>query len=171
MLMFSATMPPEILKIAGQFMRDYEVIRTENRQLSTDLTEQIYFEVRREDKFEALSRILDIEEDIYALVFCRTRNDVDELVEKLKLRGHRVEALHGDIAQAMRTKVINQFKTKKFKILIATDVAARGIDVNDLTHVINYSMPQGTETYVHRIGKTEIAGTNGTTTVTRTTRK
>ena len=162
MLMFSATMPPEILKIAGQFMRDYEVIRTENRQLSTDLTEQIYFEVRREDKFEALSRILDIEEDIYALVFCRTRNDVDELVEKLKLRGHRVEALHGDIAQAMRTKVINQFKTKKFKILIATDVAARGIDVNDLTHVINYSMPQGTETYVHRIGRTGRAGKTGT---------
>ncbi|MDR0931766.1 MAG: DEAD/DEAH box helicase [Victivallales bacterium] len=162
MLMFSATMPPEILKIAERFMCDYEVIRTESKQLSTDLTEQIYFEVRREDKFEALSRIIDVEEDIYALVFCRTRNDVDELVEKLKLRGHRVEALHGDIAQAMRTKVINQFKDKKFKILIATDVAARGIDVNDLTHVINYSMPQGTDTYVHRIGRTGRAGKTGT---------
>ena len=162
MLMFSATMPPEILKIAERFMRSYETVRAESAQLNTELTEQIYFEVRREDKFEALSRIIDVEQDLYALVFCRTRNDVDELVEKLKLRGHRVEALHGDIAQMQRTRVINQFKDKKFKILIATDVAARGIDVNDLTHVINYSMPQGTETYVHRIGRTGRAGKNGT---------
>ena len=162
MLMFSATMPPGIRKIAERFMGDYEMIRVEGTRLGTDLTEQIYFEVRREDKFEALSRILDLEEEIYALVFCRTRNDVDELVERLKLRGYRAEALHGDIAQAMRTKVINQFKAKKFRILVATDVAARGIDVSDLTHVINYSMPQETETYVHRIGRTGRAGRSGT---------
>ena len=161
-LMFSATMPPEILASAEGFMREYEVIRTDAERLSTDLTDQIYFEVRREDKFEALSRIIDMEEDLYALVFCRTRNDVDELVEKLKLRGYRVEALHGDIAQAQRIRVINQFKSRKFKILVATDVAARGIDVNDLTHVINYSMPQGTEAYVHRIGRTGRAGKCGT---------
>ncbi len=161
MLMFSATMPDAILSIAEKYMREYEVIRTESTQLSTELTEQIWFEVRREEKFEALSRIIDMEKNFYALVFCRTRNDVDELVEKLKLRGHRVEALHGDIAQVQRTKVISQFKAKKFRILIATDVAARGIDVNDLTHVINYSMPQGTETYVHRIGRTGRAGKTG----------
>ncbi|WP_294505662.1 DEAD/DEAH box helicase [uncultured Victivallis sp.] len=162
MLLFSATMPPAILKIAERFMGEYEVVHVEGSQLSTDLTEQIYFEVRREDKFEALSRILDLEEEIYALVFCRTRNDVDELVERLKLRGYRAEALHGEITQAMRTKVINQFKAKKFRILVATDVAARGIDVSDLTHVINYSMPQEAETYVHRIGRTGRAGRSGT---------
>ncbi len=162
MLMFSATMPPEIQKIAERFMRQYEVVRTVSGRLDSDLTEQIYFEVRREDKLEALSRIIDMEEDIYALVFCRTRNDVDELAEKLQSRGHFVETLHGDIAQAQRTRVINQFKAKKFKLLIATDVAARGIDVNDLTHVINYSIPQDTENYVHRIGRTGRAGKNGT---------
>ncbi len=162
MLMFSATMPPEVMAIAERFMHNTEVVRAEGTKLSTELAEQIYFEVRREDKFEALARIIDIEEDLYALVFCRTRNDVDELVEKLKLRGYRVEALHGEIAQGQRLKVINQFKAKKFRILVATDVAARGLDVNDLSHVINYSMPQETDTYVHRIGRTGRAGKSGT---------
>ncbi len=162
MLMFSATMPPEIQAIAERFMREYEVIRTIRDNDAPELTEQIYFEVRRENKLEALSRIIDMEEDIYAMVFCRTRNDVDELTEKLQLQGYPVEALHGDIAQAQRTRVINGFKSRKFRILIATDVAARGIDVNDLTHVINYSMPQGSETYVHRIGRTGRAGKTGT---------
>ncbi len=161
MLMFSATMPPEILSIAENFMREYEIVRTKSEQATVDLTEQIYFEVRRENKLEALSRIIDMEEELYAMVFCRTRCDVDELTEKLRLRGYGVEALHGDISQAQRLKVINSFKQKKFRILIATDVAARGIDVNDLTHVINYSMPQGTETYVHRIGRTGRAGRTG----------
>lgn len=161
MLMFSATMPPEILSIAERFMREYEIVRTKSQHSTTELTEQIYFEVRRENKLEALSRIIDMEDDLYAMVFCRTRCDVDELTEKLRLRGYGVEALHGDISQAQRLKVINAFKQKKFRILIATDVAARGIDVNDLTHVINYSMPQGTETYVHRIGRTGRAGKSG----------
>ncbi len=161
MLMFSATMPQEILSIAERFMREYEIVRTRSENTATDLTEQIYFEVRRENKLEALSRIIDMEENLYAMVFCRTRCDVDELTEKLRLRGYGVEALHGDISQAQRLKVINSFKQKKFRILIATDVAARGIDVNDLTHVINFSMPQGTETYVHRIGRTGRAGRSG----------
>ncbi len=162
MLMFSATMPPEIQSIAERFMREYEVVRTLRNHDTPELTDQIYFEVRRENKLEALSRIIDMEEDIYAMVFCRTRNDVDELTEKLQLQGYPVEALHGDIAQMQRTRVINGFKSRKFRILVATDVAARGIDVNDLTHVINYSMPQGTETYVHRIGRTGRAGKSGT---------
>ena len=161
MLMFSATMPPAILKIAERFMRGYEVVRTQSEQPGTGLTEQIWFEVRREDKFDALSRIIDVEEGIYALIFCRTRNDSDELVERLKQRGFRSEVLHGDIAQAQRIKVINQFKEKKFRLLVATDVAARGIDVNDLTHVINYSIPQESETYIHRIGRTGRAGKTG----------
>ncbi len=162
MLMFSATMPPEIMKIAEKFMRDYKVISVKHHQLTTDLTEQIYFEVRREDKLEALSRIIDMEPDIYALVFCRTRGDVDELTEKLNLRGYNVEGLHGDVPQAQRTKLVERFKAKRFTILIATDVAARGIDVNNLTHVINYSIPQASENYVHRIGRTGRAGRQGT---------
>lgn len=162
MLMFSATMPKEILAIAEQFMRpDYEIIRTETESVSTDLTEQIYYEVRRENKLEALSRIIDMQDDLYAMVFCKTRTDVDDLTENLTARGYTVDALHGDIAQAQRTRVINAFKARRFRLLIATDVAARGIDVNDLTHVINYSIPQGTEAYVHRIGRTGRAGKRG----------
>ena len=163
MLMFSATMPAPILKIAERFMRaDYEIVRTETEHLAVDLTDQVYFEVRRDDKLEALSRVIDMYDDLYAMVFCRTKNDVDELTENLMYRGYPVEALHGDIAQTQRTKVINRFKAKKFNILIATDVAARGIDVNNLSHVINYSIPQSTEAYVHRIGRTGRAGKQGT---------
>ena len=162
MLMFSATMPHQIISIAEKFMREYEVVTVKRQQLTTNLTEQIYFEVRREDKLEALTRIIDIEDDFYALVFCRTKNDVDEITEKLIYRGYAAEALHGDISQAQRIKVIDRFKRKKFNILIATDVAARGIDINNLTHVINFSIPQEPESYIHRIGRTGRAGKTGT---------
>lgn len=161
MLMFSATMPPEVLGIAEQFMGEYEVIRTQMTQLSTDLADQIWYQVRREDKFDALMRIIDTEEELYALVFCRTKGDVDEVVEKLKQHHYPVEALHGDVAQSIRTKVITRFKGKHFPLLIATDVAARGIDVNDLTHVINYSIPQNPDIYIHRVGRTGRAGKKG----------
>lgn len=160
-LMFSATMPPEVLHIAEQFMHEYEIIRTKMTQLSTELTDQIYYQVRREDKFDALMRIIDTEEDLYALVFCRTKGDVDEVVEKLKQHHYPVEALHGDVAQSVRTKVITRFKGKHFPLLVATDVAARGIDVNDLTHVINYSIPQNPDIYIHRVGRTGRAGKEG----------
>ena len=162
MLMFSATMPHQIIAIAEKFMREYEVVTVKKQQLTTALTDQIYFEVRREDKLEALTRIIDIEDDFYALVFCRTKNDVDEITEKLNYRGYAAEALHGDISQAQRIKVIDRFKRKKFNILIATDVAARGIDINNLTHVINFSIPQEAESYIHRIGRTGRAGKTGT---------
>lgn len=161
MLMFSATMPPEVLSIAEKFMADYEIIRTQMTQLSTELTDQLYYEVRREDKFDALMRIIDTEEELYAIIFCRTKGDVDEVTEKLKQHGYRVEALHGDIAQIQRTKVINRFKEKHFRMLVATDVAARGIDVNDLTCVINFSIPQNPDIYVHRVGRTGRAGKRG----------
>ncbi len=162
MLLFSATMPEEIRRIAEKFMHSCEHIRIEPRQMTSSLTEQIYFEVRREDKLEALCRILDMNSNIYALVFCRTRNDVDELCEKLAMRNHNASALHGDIPQAQRLRIIEGFKKRKFNVLAATDVAARGIDVNDLTHVINYSIPQQAETYIHRIGRTGRAGKQGT---------
>lgn len=162
MLFFSATMPAEILKIAKSHMREHEVLAVKKKELTTNLTEQIYFEVKEKDKFEALCRIIDIELDFYGIVFCRTKNDVNELVGKLQDRGYDVEGLHGDISQNHREVTLRRFKNKNLNILIATDVAARGIDVNDLTHVINYAIPQEAESYVHRIGRTGRAGKQGT---------
>lgn len=162
MLFFSATMPAEILKIAKRYMGEHEILAVKKKELTTSLTEQIYFEVKERDKFEALCRIVDIELDFYGIVFCRTKNDVNELVGKLQDRGYDVEGLHGDISQNHREVTLKRFKNKNLNILIATDVAARGIDVNDLTHVINYAIPQEAESYVHRIGRTGRAGKEGT---------
>lgn len=163
MLFFSATMPKEILKIAETHMRkDYEIIKVEAKELTTNLTDQIYFEVKQKDKFEALCRIIDLEPEFYGIVFCRTKNDVNELTGKLNDRGYDAGELHGDITQKHREVTLNRFKAKKLSILVATDVAARGIDVNDLTHVVNYAIPQEAESYVHRIGRTGRAGKEGT---------
>lgn len=163
MLFFSATMPKEILKIAENHMRkDYEIIKVEAKELTTNLTDQIYFEVKQKDKFEALCRIIDLEPDFYGIVFCRTKNDVNELAGKLNDRGYDAGELHGDITQKHREVTLNRFKARKISILVATDVAARGIDVNDLTHVVNYAIPQEAEAYVHRIGRTGRAGKEGT---------
>ena len=163
MLFFSATMPKEILKIAENHMRkDYEIIKVESKELTTNLTDQIYFEVKQEDKFEALCRIIDLEPEFFGIVFCRTKNDVNELAGKLNDRGYDAGELHGDITQNHREVTLNRFKAKKLSILVATDVAARGIDVNDLTHVVNYAIPQEAESYVHRIGRTGRAGKEGT---------
>ena len=161
-LLFSATMPREIVAVARKYMKGYELIKTETEQLTVDLTDQIYFEVPGRDKFEALSRIIDIEKDFYGLVFCRTKIDVDKVANHLKDRGYDTDALHGDVSQPRREKILNSFRDKKINILIATDVAARGIDIENLTHVINYSIPQDPESYVHRIGRTGRAGKSGT---------
>lgn len=161
MLLFSATMPDEILRIAETFMREYEVVNVKTEATNSDLTEQIYYEVKRQDKLEALLRLLDYEIGMYGIIFCRTRDDADELYEKLRSRNIKAEALHGDISQSQRIKTINGFKNRKFNLLIATDVAARGIDINTLTHVINYSIPENSEIYVHRIGRTGRAGKSG----------
>ncbi|MDD3119250.1 MAG: DEAD/DEAH box helicase [Victivallales bacterium] len=162
MLMFSATMPEPIMNIARKFMREYEVVQVKQRRMTADLTDQLYFEVHREDKFRALERIIDMEDDMYALVFCRTKTDVDELTSRLQHHGYRAEALHGDISQNQRIKTIDKFRQRIFNLLIATDVAARGIDINDLSHVINFSLPQDTESYIHRVGRTARAGREGT---------
>ncbi len=161
MLMFSATMPHSVLSIAARFMRDYEIVRSEGGELTHDRTEQVWYDVRREDKLEALSRIIALEESLYGIVFCHTRDDVDELSGQLAKRGYAVAPLHGDIVQTQRTRTIENFRKGLFKLLIATDVAARGIDVSNLTHVINYSMPNNEEMYVHRIGRTGRAGKSG----------
>ena len=160
-LLFSATMPPGIIQIAKKHMGEYDVLKVNKGQLTISRTNQIYFEVSASDKFEALCRIIDIEEEFYGLVFCRTKRDVDTVANHMIERGYDADALHGDISQAMREKILNKFKKGIINILIATDVAARGIDVQDLTHVINYALPQDPESYVHRIGRTGRAGKAG----------
>jgi len=160
-LLFSATMPKRITSLARKYMDGYELLKVKE-QLTTNLTEQIYFEVKASDKFEALCRIIDIKDDFYGLVFCRTKMDVDSVSSHLIDRGYDAEAIHGDISQAQRERTLNKFRKQRVNILIATDVAARGIDVNNLTHVINYSLPQDPESYVHRIGRTGRAGKEGT---------
>jgi ATP-dependent RNA helicase DeaD len=161
-LLFSAVIPKRIKDLAHKYMDGYELLTVKKEPLTTDLTEQIYFEVKASDKFEALCRILDIEDGFYGLVFCRTRSDVGSLATHLINRGYDAEAIHGDIPQAQRERTLEKFRKQKVNILVATDVAARGIDVNNLTHVINYSLPQDPELYVHRIGRTGRAGNVGT---------
>jgi len=161
-LLFSATMPGRIKDLAHKYMAGYEFLTIKKEQLTTNLTEQIYFEVKASDKFEVLCRIIDIEDAFYGLVFCRTKSDVDSVVTHLTDRGYDAESIHGDVSQAQRERTLDKFKKQRINILVATDVAARGIDVYNLTHVINYSLPQDPESYVHRIGRTGRAGNEGT---------
>ncbi len=161
-MLFSATMPGRISALSKKYMHDTEILRVESKQATAELTDQIYFEVRESDKFDALTRIIDIEPEFYGSVFSRTKVGVDEIVNRLLERGYAAEGLHGDVSQAQREKILRKFKRKAVNILVATDVAARGIDVNNLTHVINYSLPQDSESYVHRIGRTGRAGNQGT---------
>ncbi len=161
-LLFSATMPKEIVGVAAKYMQKYEHVRVQNQDLTVPQTDQIYFQVSEENKFEALCRIIDIEIGFYGIVFCRTRVDADKIAHRLLDRGYDADSLHGDLVQSQREKVMGRFKHKLINVLVATDVAARGLDVNDLTHVINYSLPQDPEAYIHRIGRTGRAGKEGT---------
>ena len=161
-LLFSATMPARIRSLAKKYMCEHEVLTAKADSNTTALTEQIYYEIRASDKFEALCRIIDFEEDFYGLVFCRTKNDVDGVASQLVGRGYDAEPIHGDVSQAQRERTLAKFRKRKSNILVATDVAARGIDVSDLSHVINYALPYDAESYVHRIGRTGRAGKSGT---------
>ena len=161
-LLFSATMPDRIKELARKYMPEYELLCVKKEQLTTTLTRQIFYEVNADDKFEALCRLIDFEKDFYGLVFCRMKCDVDEIAQHLFERGYSAEPLHGDISQMQREKTLDKFKKKQINVLIATDVAARGIDVSNLTHVVNFSLPQGPESYIHRIGRTGRAGNEGT---------
>lgn len=161
-MLFSATMPDRIVRLSKRYMRSPKLIQVDSEQKPTTLADQIYFEVREADKFDALTRIVDIEPEFYGLVFCRTRNDVDDLTMRLIERGYSAEGLHGEISQAQREKTLTRFRKRLVNILVATDVAARGIDIADLSHVINYSLPQDPESYVHRVGRTGRAGKTGT---------
>ena len=161
-LLFSATMPERIMTLAKKYMGKREVIRTKKSGQTTELTDQIYYEVKESDKIDALCRIIDTTQEFFGLIFCRTKNDVDFVSSKLSDRDYDVEGLHGDITQNIREKILNKFRNKKINILVATDVAARGLDIEELTHVINYALPQDAESYLHRIGRTGRAGKEGT---------
>lgn len=161
MLLFSATMPKEILKIAKIYMKDFDIVKIASQQGTTTNTEQIYLEVRERDKIEALSRIIDTESKFYAIIFCRTKKECEELAQSLKDRWYTADAIHGDMNQRQREQVLNNFKKQNVTILVATDVAARGIDVQDITHVINYHIPNDAESYTHRVGRTGRAGNKG----------
>jgi len=160
-LLFSATMPERIIRLSKTYMRDTEIVRVENKQLTTDLTEQIYFEVREADKFDALTRIIDVEPEFYGIIFARTKIGADETASRLAARGYAAEVLHGDVSQAQREKILRKFRDRSVNILVATDVAARGIDVDDVEAVINFDLPAENEYYLHRIGRTGRAHKHG----------
>jgi len=161
MLCFSATMPQPILKLATRFMPHYKLVRIENESPTTDLTTQIYYETRQADKLEVLYRVIEINKDFYGLVFCRTKASCDQIGARLIDKGYNAEILHGDLSQKMRELILHKMKEHVITILVATDVAARGIDIQDLTHVINYDLPGDPESYIHRIGRTGRAGKMG----------
>jgi len=162
MLMFSATIPPRIQSLASSYMKNAVVLRTQKRETTTQNADQIYYEVREADKAEALTRIIDRSSDFYGVVFCRTKNQCDEVGHMLERKGYEAAALHGDLSQREREIILRKMREKTIRILVATDVAARGLDIQDLSHVINYSLPRDPEIYIHRVGRTGRAGKEGT---------
>ncbi len=160
-LLFSATMPPFIAKVASNYMHDPLEIKIGRTNQGADTVDHNYYLVRPADRYLALKRIVDMVPDIYGIVFCRTREETKDVAEKLIADGYNADALHGDLSQAQRDMVMQRFKMKHLQILVATDVAARGIDVHDLTHVINYNLPDDAEVYIHRSGRTGRAGKTG----------
>lgn len=160
-VMFSATMPKPILDIAGRFQKDPYVIKVVRKELTVENIEQFYYEVRPKNKPELLCRLIDIYNPKLSVVFCNTKRQVDELISELKGRGYFADGIHGDMKQQQRDRVMSDFRSGKTEILIATDVAARGIDVDDVDIVFNYDLPQDEEYYVHRIGRTGRAGREG----------
>ncbi len=158
-LLFSATMPREILELANKFMDNPVTVAISRERVTVPSIEQYYYELN--DKTEGLCRVLDTEDTGKTIIFSRTKKGADELAMALKMRGYAAEALHGDLSQSQRDRVMKNFRSGKLEILVATDVAARGIDVDDITHVFNYDIPQDQESYVHRIGRTGRAGRKG----------
>ncbi len=158
---FSATMPPAIKKMTESFLRDPQHLRIEQKSLTVAAIEQTYYEIRPHRKMDALCRLLDSEDFRKVLIFCSTKRMVDEMTTHLQTRGYQTDALHGDLAQTQRDRVMGRFRTGELKVLAATDVAARGLDVDDVEAVINYDIPYDVENYVHRIGRTGRAGRTG----------
>lgn len=161
MLMFSATMPAEVAKIAKRFMHEPEEIVVGTRNEGAKNVRHVYYMVNAKDKYLALKRIADNNPNIYAIIFCRTRRDTQEIADRLISDGYNADALHGDLSQQQRDIVMKKFRDRVLTLLVATDVAARGLDVDDLTHVINYGLPDDTAVYTHRSGRTGRAGKTG----------
>lgn len=160
-VLFSATMPKEIIELTKKYQNEPEHIKIARKELTVPNIEQIYFEIKERTKLEATSRLIDMNNPDLAIIFCNTKKRVDDLVEQLQGRGYFAEGLHGDLKQAQRDVVMKKFRNGTIEILVATDVAARGIDVDDVDLVINYDLPQDEEYYVHRIGRTGRAGRTG----------
>ncbi len=160
-VLFSATMPKPIMEIARKFQKDAKIIKVVRKELTVENIDQFYYEVRPKNKTEILSRLIDIYNPKLSVVFCNTKRQVDELISELKGRGYFADGIHGDMKQQQRDRVMDDFRSGKTEILIATDVAARGIDVDGVDIVFNYDLPQDEEYYVHRIGRTGRAGKSG----------
>ena len=159
--LYSATMPPRIQNLSKKYMKKQVVLEVKSQQVNRDNIEQIFYRVRRSDKYEVIKAIIELADDFHGIIFCQTKVIVNELSDLLKKENLDVDCIHGDVNQAGRERILKKFKEKKINILIATDVAARGIDVNDLTHVINHTIPKEIDSYVHRIGRTGRAGKKG----------
>jgi len=160
-LLFSATMPKEIRRIAEKYMNNPEEVLAGKKNIGAENVRHEFYSVQAKDRYEVLKRIADMNPHIYSIVFCRTRRETKEVADKLIADGYNADALHGDLSQSQRDNVMKRFRTKHLQILVATDVAARGLDVNDLTHVINYNLPDELEAYIHRSGRTGRAGKSG----------
>lgn len=160
-MLFSATMPDRIKNISKTFMNEPAHIKVQSKAMTVDAIDQKYIEISEHEKFEALCRLLDIYQPPLCIIFGRTKRRVDELINGLQLRDYKVEGIHGDMRQEKREKVLEKFKKRHINILVATDVAARGLDISGVTHVINFDLPQEIESYVHRIGRTGRAGNTG----------
>ena len=160
-LLFSATMSPEISRIAQNYLHNAREITIGRKNEGTANVKHIAYIVHAKDKYETLKRIVDYNPDIYGIIFCRTRKETQEIADKLMQEGYNADSLHGDLSQAQRDAVMQKFRIRNLQLLVATDVAARGLDVDDLTHVINYGLPEDTESYTHRSGRTGRAGKTG----------
>lgn len=169
--LFSATMPAEVAGIAADYMNDPVEIRVGDISGGASNIEHVNYVIKEKDRYQALKRVIDYYPDIYGLIFCRTRVETQEVAEKLIKDGYNAEALHGDMSQAMRDKVMGRFREGNLQILVATDVAARGIDVKDISHVIHYKLPDEIESYTHRSGRTARAGKSGVAIVLMNTRE
>ncbi|KYG57474.1 DEAD/DEAH box helicase [Planococcus maritimus] len=160
-LLFSATMPDPIRRIAEKFMKTPEIVKIKSKEMTVENIEQFFVKSVEREKFDILSRLLNVHQPELAIVFGRTKRRVDELAHALNIRGYLAEGIHGDLSQAKRMSVLKQFKANKIDILVATDVAARGLDISGVSHVYNFDIPQDPESYVHRIGRTGRAGKKG----------
>ena len=159
--LFSATMPKDVARIAKTYMTEPLEVSIGHKNQTNENIEHIFYLVKERDRYEAVKRLIDFHPQIYGLIFCRTKHETGTVAEKLAREGYNAEPLHGDLTQPMRDRVMARFRSKELQILVATDVAARGIDVDDITHVINYNLPDDNENYTHRSGRTARAGKTG----------